>query len=451
MIYIIPLSPEGLKPSDCFFVSFNAVLRAANCNQLKNRKSIFWTGNMLLLLLLLLPDMGLQAQDASLAPKPTAFFDSIDHRITELQQQLPRLKQSHDVSLFHLQRELDHTLFIREYEQYVVDEDLFKAKDMVESRLERAKFRKDQFSVSFYNGYRDKVYNQIKFQRMHYQALFEKEKNFRKEFLSITREETIEAYQRAQRMTDLALKYALENNFTGTAKGLQHYRKITEARIFDLQSPYDLQQLTEDQKNFEKLFLPMIESDSLSQIQEAEKLVENCIQYAGLLKTTVTTDYLDQQKLAVAGALADFIDQRGSSSDLQSLTDQAVMAKLDSLNPQGVYKWHEFVIVISSFNPSSGFENVKKGEAIIHADNVLASYLKKNKLCKSTDDLKFGYAYIIPYQTSKTTGFLYDSSRQLWQYMACYTLINNPSYTKNISRYMPPVMFEDENSLMADP
>lgn len=404
------------------------------------------------MLMLFMLTMKLFAQDASLAPKSTAFFDSIDHRITALQQQLPRLKQTHDVSLFHLQRELDHTLFIREYEQYVVNEELFRAKEMVESRLERSRFRKDQFSVDFYNSYKDKVYNQIKYQRMYYQALFEKEKNFRKKFFSITREETVEAYQRAQRMTDLALKYALENNFTGTAKGLQHYRTYTEARIFDLQSPYHLKELTESQKNFEKVFIPMIESDSLVQIQEAEKLVEYCIQYSGFLKTPVTTDYLEQQKLAVAGALADFLDRQGSSSNLKTFTDQAILARLDSLNPHGVYKWHEYVIVIGEFNPSSSFENVKKGEAIIKADNVLAAYLKKNKLCKSTEDLKFGYSYIIPYQTSnKASHFIYDSNRQQWQYIACYTLINNPSYMRDISRYMPPIMFRDEGQLKVTP
>jgi len=402
-------------------------------------------GGMLILIML---GINLFGQDISLEPKSKAYFDSIDYRIAALQQQLPRLKQSHDVSLFHLQRELDHTLFIREYEQYVVDEDLFKAKDMVESRLERAKFRKDQFSVDFYNRYKDKVYNQIKYQRMHYQALFEKEKNFRKEFNSITREETVEAYLHAQRMTDLALKYALENSFTGTAKGLQHYRTYTEARIYDLQSPYDLKELSENQKSFEKVFIPMIESDSIGPIKEAENLVGHCIQYAEFLKTPVSTDYFEQQKLAVAGALADFLDRQGTASNLNQLTDQAMMARIDSLNPRGIYKWHEYIIVISEFNPSSGFENVKKGEAIIHADNVIAAFLKKNKLCKSTSDLKFGYSYIIPYQSSnKTSSFLYDPNLQQWQYIACYTLINNPSYTRDVSRYMPPVFFKDESQI----
>jgi hypothetical protein len=139
------------------------------------------------ILILLLFPVHVFSQDKSLEPKTTAFFDSLDNRIEGLQKQIPRLKQSHDISLFNVQRELDMALFIKAYEEYVVEEELFKAKDLVESRIERAEFRKDPFSVDFYKGYKDKVYNQIKYQRMHYQVLFEKEKNFRKEFNTVTK------------------------------------------------------------------------------------------------------------------------------------------------------------------------------------------------------------------------------------------------------------------------
>jgi hypothetical protein len=405
-------------------------------------------GTMLILLLLKGHSF---CQDMSLEPKTTAFFDSLNNRIETLQQQIPRLKQSHDISLYNVQRELDLSLFVKAYEEYVVDEDLFKAKDLVESRIERAKFRKDQFSVDFYNRYKDKVYNQIKYQRMHYQALFENEKNFRKEFNAIIKSETVDAYKRAQHMISLALKYAEENNFTETAKGLRHYNVFCEAKIFDLQSPYDLDELTRSEKNFEKVFLPLIESDSISSIKEADKLVDYCIQYSDFLKTPLNRDYFEQQKLAVATAISDLLDRQGSGSGLGDLTDQSLLARLDSLNPRGVYKWHDYIVVISEFTPTSGFENVKKGEAIIHADNVLAAYLKKNRLCKSTGDLKFGYAFIIPYRsTNKTSSFLFNPDVQMWQYIACYTLINNPAYTREISRYMPPVIFEDEGQLSSE-
>ena len=403
-----------------------------------------------MLILLLLP-FRLLSQDKSLEPKSTAFFDSLDNRIEGLQQQIPRLKQSHDISLFNVQRELDMALFMKAYEEYVVEEDLFKAKDLVESRLERAKFRKDSYAVDFYNSYKDKVYNQIKNQRMHYQALFEKEKNFRKEFNAITREETVEAYKKAQQMVGLALKYAEENNFTEAAKGLRNYSVFCEAKLYDFQSPYDLNELTQNEKNFEKVFLPLIESDSIATIKEAEKLVGYCIQYSDFLKTPLTQEYFEQQKLAVATAISDLLDKQGTGSGLKELTDQSLLARLDSLNPSGVYKWHEYVIVISEFTPASGFENVKKGEAIINADNVLAAYLKKNKLCKSVEDLKFGYSYIIPYKSNnKTSSFLYHPDLQKWQYIACYTLINNPSYTREIIRYMPPILFENEGQLKAE-
>lgn len=403
-----------------------------------------------ILILLLLP-VHLFSQDKSLEPKTTAFFDSLGIRIEGLQQQIPRLKQSHDISLYNVQRELDMTLFMKAYEEYVVEEELFKARDLVESRIERAEFRKDPFSVDFYKGYKDKVYNQIKYQRMHYQALFEKEKNFRKEFNAVTKDETVEAYKKALKMIGLALKYAEENNFTEAAKGLRNYAVFCEAKLFDLQSAYDLNALTQNEKDFEKVFLPLIESDSIATIKEAEKLVGYCIQYADFLKTPLTREYFEQQRLAVATAISDVLDKQGTGSGIKELTDHALLARIDSLNPRGVYKWHESVIVISEFTPTSGFENVKRGEAIINADNVLAAYLKKNKLCKSTEDLKFGYSYVIPYKSNnKTSSFIYNPDLQKWQYIACYTLINNPGYTRDIIRYMLPILFEDENQANAE-
>jgi hypothetical protein len=411
--------------------------------QVRETRQIYRAGFILTLLLL----HGISfCQDKSLEPKSAAFFDSLDNRIGVLQQQIPRLKQSHDISLFSIQRELDMSLFIKAYEEYVVEENLFKAKDLVESRIERAKFRKDQYAVDFYNNYKDKVYNQIKYQRMYYQALFEKEKNFRKEFNTITKDETVVAYKQAQHMISLALKYAEENNLTEVAKGLRNYTIFCEAKLFDLQSPYDLNELTLNEKNFEKVFLPLIKGDSIATIKEAEKLVDFCIQYADFMKTPLNVEYFEQQKLAVATAISDLLDKQGSGSGLRELTNQAILVRLDSLNPGGVYKWHEYIIVISEFTPASGFEDVKKGEAIIHADNVLAAYLKRNRLCKSTEDLKFGYAYIIPYKSSnKTSSFLYHPDRQMWQYIACYTLVNNPGYTRDITRYMTPILFEDES------
>jgi hypothetical protein len=399
------------------------------------------------LLFLLMLSAYLPGQNISLEPKSPAFFDSLDISIAAIQQQIPRLKQSHDISLFHLQRELDHSLFTKAYEEFVVDEDLFRAKDLVESRLERARFRKDQYSIDFYNAYKDNVYSRIKNQRMYYQSLFENEKNFEKKYFSITKTETEEVYLRAQRITDLALKYADENNFTETASYLKNFKIYTEARLFDIRSPYDLNVLTENQKNFEKVFIPMIDSDSISTVKEAEKLVDYCIQYVKFIRRPMSVDYLEQQKLAASTALFDCLERQGlGSTKLNNLTDQAVIARIDSLNPRGVYKWHECIIVINEFNPTSGFETVKKGEALINADNVLAAYLKKYKLCKSTDDLKFGYAYIIPYKaTNITSGFLFHHDLQKWQYIACYTLINSPNFTREVIRFMPPIIFKDEN------
>ena len=172
---------------------------------------------------------GVYAQPVHIERGSAAFFDSLDNRIDYLQKQIPRLKQPRDVAYYNLQRELDLTLFARTCEEFIRDEDLDNAKNLVESRLERAEFRRDQYSIEYYKQYKDDINTLIKQQRIHYQTLFSKEKNFRKEFDRLAELGIQDSYQKTVRMVNLALKYASENNLTETVKYLETYDAYTRA------------------------------------------------------------------------------------------------------------------------------------------------------------------------------------------------------------------------------
>jgi hypothetical protein len=403
-------------------------------------------------LLILFPGSTAHSQTLPLQRGSVAFFDSLDRRMDNLQKQIARLKQTRDVAYYNLQRELDLTIFVKAYEEYVLDENLDKARELVAARLEKAEFRRDQYAVKFYNRYQDDIFGLIKQQRIHYQQLFLKEKNFKKEFERYTEPGNLEAYQRTQRMVNLALKYARENNLTETIKYLEMYKAYTEAMIFDAGSDYDLASLTNSAKAFELVFQPLISSDSLKDIREAETLLAHCLNYGRLTGSSLTEEFFKRQALQVTAALSDMLEREGREKELARYTDQAVTAKFDTLNPRGVFKWHDQIVVIDEFMPTSGMENVKKGEAILHADKMLAAYLQKNKLCQSMNELQFGYAFIIPYKSNaKNSAFFYNPVSRKWQYMACYTLIVNPDYTLKVSKFMPPLFFEDEMDLVENP
>ncbi len=396
-------------------------------------------------ILLFFPGTMVCSQTLPLQRGSIAFFDSLDRRMDNLQKQIARLKQTRDVAYYNLQRELDLTIFVKAYEEYVLDENLDKARELVVARLEKAEFRRDQYAVKFYSNYQHDVFDLIKQQRMHYQQLFLKEKNFKKEYERYTGPGNREALQRTQRMVSLAIKYARENNLTETIKYLEMYQAYTEAMIFDDGSDYDLAALTSSAKAFEQVFQPLISSDSLKDIKEAETLLAHCLNYGRLTGSALTEEFFKRQGLQVTAALSDMLERAGREKELARYTDQAITAKFDTLNPRGVFKWHDQIVVIDEFMPTSGMENVKKGEAILHADKMLAAYLQKNKLCQSTNELQFGYAFIIPYKSNaKNTAFFYNPVSRKWQYMACYTLIVNPDYTLKVSKFMPPLFFEDE-------
>jgi hypothetical protein len=395
--------------------------------------------------------IGTSAQTVRLERGSVAFFDSLDHRVSDLQKQIPKLKQARDVAYYNLQRELELTLFVKNVEEYIQEEDLDNAKKAVEARLEKAEFRREQYTVGFCRKYKDDVNNLIKQQRMHYQALFAKEKNFKKEFDRLAETGSTDNYQKTLRMVNLALKYANENNLTETIKYLNNYKSYTEALIFDAGSEYDLASLTSNVKEFEKVFLPLVESDTLEDIREAESLISYCINYSRLTGSRLDPAFFARQGLVVTSSLYDLLESKGREKELERYTDEAVKARVDSLNPCGVFKWHDQIIVIDEFTPSSTMEAVKKGEAIIHADKMLAAYLKKNKLCTSEKDLTFGYAFVIPYHSdTKNSAFFFNSSSQKWQYITCYTSVIDTEYTLHVSKYMPPLLFRDEKEMASN-
>jgi len=394
---------------------------------------------------------GISAQTTRLVRGSVAFFDSIENRIIYLQRQIPKLKQNRDVAYYNMQRELELTLFVKNVEESIREEDLDNAKNIVVTRLEKAEFRREQYTIGVCRKYQDDVNLQIKQQRIHYQALFAKEKNFKKEFDRLAKAGSGDTYQKTLRMVNLALKYAKENNLAETVKYLENYKSYTEALIFDAGSSYDLASLTGSTKEFEKVFLPLVESDTIEHIRKAESLIAYCTNYARLTGSKLDSAYFSRQAFVINSSLSDLLESKGREKELERYTDHAVQARVDSLNPCGVFKWHEQVIVIDEFNPSSTMEAVKKGEAIIHADKMLAAYLKKNKLCMSEKDLSFGYAFVIPYHSdTKNSSFYFNPSTQKWQYITCYTSIIDAGYTQQVSKYMPPLLFQDEKDMASN-
>ncbi len=387
---------------------------------------------------------GAGAQDRE---KTSGVLDSLNNRIEILNKELPVLEQKKDAAYYSTKRELDLTYFYRDYEKFVFDEDLDKAEDLIDKKLEKAELLSDNYSVKIYRNYKEKLNMAMKLQRVKYQQLLSSEKTFRKEFDKYVKEATLESYRKAGQITDLALKYANDNKWENTTEYLKKYRSYVDALQFDLASPYDLHELTRSNKNFEKVFTTLLASDSLSSLKEADTLVQNCYQYSLNTKSKLTPEYFQKQKAIVATAISDFLERAGINNQLAALTDQAIVVKRDSINRNGVYKWHQYIVVINTFKPKSASSIIQKGEAIINADKTLMNYMRVNKLGELKDGDKMGRTFLIPYvDGEKQSDFQYISENGSWQYMACYTMIINSYKTKEISKYLPPMILEDEQA-----
>ncbi|NJK85157.1 MAG: hypothetical protein HC906_03520 [Bacteroidales bacterium] len=261
-------------------------------------------------------------------------------------------------------------------------------------------------------------------------------------------DETEEELEKAQRMNNLAIKYATENQFTETLKYLEFYKLQIEGKIFDFKSPYDLDIVANNEQFFEKEFLKLVGSDSINEIKQAEELVDHCIYYSTKIQCELDSAFFSKKRKYVASAISDYYDRVGMQENLQNMTDQAIIASLDTLNPTGVFKWHGKILIINEFIPVYTSPNLKKGEAIMDADKKLIKYIKDLDVIKLSDDYKISGTYFIPYRVNgEKQEFVFNYETKKWQYMMCYTNIQNSFLTKELSKYMPPVLFKEEDDM----
>ncbi len=387
----------------------------------------------------------LSAQEDYFDQKTKRLLDSLDKRISYLEIQVPKLSENRDAKYFATKRELDMTIFVRNYEEYLFDEDLDAAEQLIESRIQASEKRTDQFAVDYYHGYALELTKIRGQQQARYQKLFAKEKNFKNEWEKFIKVGDEYSLTRALRMVDLAIKYAQDKHLTETLKYLYRYRDFTEALVYDFHSSYDLEKLTSSESVFLKTFEPLINSDSLKSIQEGIELVNACYEYAASAKSVADTIFFGKQKIAAANAVADWNQRQGMTAELALLTGQAVLAQLDSINKEGIYIWKGKIVVIGSLTFTSKSENVRRGEAIINADRRLMDYIRINKIAKISSSYKIGKTVMLPYvEEGKPEYFLFDRKLQKWQYMVSYSSVINERVTKDMIRFLLPMQFKEE-------
>ncbi|MBN2487053.1 MAG: hypothetical protein JXB34_13850 [Bacteroidales bacterium] len=376
-------------------------------------------------------------------------FDSLDAKIRELENSYDQLSPKRDARFFSVSRELDMTRFAKQYKELIYDEELEAAGNLIDSKISEAEKRADKFAIDFYKGYKTSHTRLRGEKRTYYQQLLAKEKNFRKEFGNYIAPGDDYSLRRAARMVDLTINYAEDQKLKETLIYLYKYKHYASALLYDLHSHYDLKRLTGSESHFNKVFNALIDNDSLNVIKEAENLVNQCYHYSYAANTKLDTNFFAMQRIVAANAITDWNERQGISAELAMLTDEAVIARLDTLNRKGIYQWHNMILVIGAVEFSSKSDNVRRGEAIIDADKTLKNYLRLKKITKqgSTKATRIGKSYMVPFMSeNKKAYFLFDPHEQKYQYMICYSEVINAKTTQEIARFLPPLQFVEEIS-----
>lgn len=387
----------------------------------------------------------INAQDQFFNPVVRTMVDSLNQRANAIRLELPRLSELRNAAFYFTKRELDITLFLIEYHQYIANEELEKARNLIETKLRMAKKWNDIYLTDYYTDYNRQLTIEFGKRQARYQKLFEKEKIFRKELFKFLDEGSEYSLLRAKQITQLAINYSSEKKLETVLSYLISYDHLVDAFLFDFYSSYDLKKLTNSESTFQKVFKPMVESDSIETIYKADELVDHCYSYAANMLSNLDTVYFARQKRVVNTSKSDFNERKGNKLNRDKMEGQTIIARFDSLNTDGIYKWHDYIVVIGTFLYTATFDNVKRGEAILNADRRLIQYIKVNKLAKIGKEVEMGSTFLIPYIIDeKKSDFFFHPVKREYQYMVCYTRIENSYMTKGISKFLPPMQFYQE-------
>ncbi|MFW5886662.1 MAG: hypothetical protein ACOCUL_02785, partial [Bacteroidota bacterium] len=330
-------------------------------------------------------------------------IDSLGKRIHYLKNKLIETK-SDPLNHFRVQSELDITEFKLKYENYVHKERLEEAKDFVMESINRAKNNYQDNLVEIYDMYYKDILEKIKNQRLKYQALFEKEKKFRKYIEPYMDEGSETSLKQADYILELAMNYAKEQNFTTATEFIKKYKDQVEATLYDMETNYNLDELTNKQKEFENVFTELTSSDDLDKFKEAQNLINHCLFYTERVETKCGHEYFKTQNKILESRLI----KKEQELEISGMIKGGLVAKkqqpMDALNEFGIFKFYNKIIVIGRFNPSkkgmsevnSNDLRVMKGMAIMNADKTLFTFIRRN-VEEISDKTKVIYAYLVPY------------------------------------------------------
>ena len=374
-------------------------------------------------------------------------IDSLSLEIETLNKQIEIFKKNDFIKFYQAQKKLDQLLFIKEYYKSLYYEDFNNIENQLNQLKQKALIDNDKNTLEFCELYKNQLDLQIKLYHMHYQKLFSNTKNIEKILNPYINKNDKNKLYEAINIIDYSLKYAKNHNFKEIEKYLINKKNYIEGLIFDIDSPFNLKQCTESEKKFNKIFIKLLKSDSLQDLKKAQELVNHCIFYCQKIKRPLDTAYFNKQKNIVIATMSDYYDRQRYLNNDVKFFDQAIKARLDTLNKPGIYKWHDKIVIINEINFKYNSENLQKGEAIIAADKTLIYYLKKMKLIETNKNLKIAGTKFIPYKNGNDISFFrYNNESKKWQYMISYSIINNKKLTEEIIKYMPPMIFiEEEN------
>ncbi|MGM5481467.1 MAG: hypothetical protein ACQESE_03575 [Nanobdellota archaeon] len=374
----------------------------------------------------------------------------------------------------------NNNAFKLKYARLVQEEELYKAKEIVETRYFDAQEMSNE--KVFMKDYYEDIHKRLKLMNNYYQDMLSDEKTFKNEFnrsigengfiKAIFHEPDSKDLQEGMSLVLKSIHYTELENTGIEANYLEHYKNKLKAWIIDDTSTLDIKKMTRNSRQFSKSIEKIIEQDSIPFYEKAVQATRTCITYDSLLNTNVSgmqfkrTMNMLSSRIVQKQQLKNEYDEM--NTNLQSEQDNSISLRTlrsDTLNPTGIYQYGNKILVIidqkakksnyygeissraSPLRPSLGAFIASAGAKLSqYVQEIEGDRFKPGKYhdMEIPQDPRLFEGCIIPYFVDRKQKPFLKVNNDTYQARIVFSSIKNQRYTEKFrEEYLPLVTVKD--------
>lgn len=364
------------------------------------------------------------------------------------------------------------------YARMIHDMELYKAKEIVEKRFEKAP--EMSTDKEFYKDYLKDVHKRIKYMNTHYQEILSSEKRFEKEFnkaigengllKAVFHEPSREDIDNGLRLIKRCRQYTKHSQSGIKAAYLEAYNNQLQAFLLDDTSQYDLKGMTRNDKRFTKTIKEIIENDPETGFKKALQATKICMRYDSLQDTNISRRQLHRMQNLLSSRMTQERKMKAQARDQEenpekpdkAVSTSATTLSSDTLNPEGIYRYGNKMLVVLNYTKTKDFQMDTRTSAVRpstgalinagaiklsrYVDQIEGNMTRQGKYHKVTvpNDPSLPEGCLVPYLIDRKQQEFLRVGKNTYQARILFHSVKNERYTQKLrEQYLPTITVED--------